>query len=378
MIMAMTSDTVTPGDVYNYAYDVIAQKISQVEGIGEVDVSGAQKSAVRVQVDPAHLASMGLSLEDVRGFLAKANANHPKGVIDGPEVSYVLRVNDQLASAADYRPLVAFQRKGVAIRLGDLGTVLDGTENDRQAGWFDGRPAVLLFVFKQAGANVIETVDRVRHLMPLFRLWMPPAIKLSVLHDRTETIRASVDHIEFTLMVSLALVVMVVFLFLRHFWATFIPSFTVPLAFAGTFAVMYLAHYTLDNLSLMALAVAVGFVVDDAIVVIENIFRHLEAGETPVDAALHGARQIGFTVLSISLSLVAVFIPLIFMTGLVGRLLHEFAITLTSAILVSGVVSLSFTPMMCSRFLRHEKSEMAPNRFFRLLGEQLRPPPARV
>ena len=365
MLLALTSDTMSPGDVYNYAVDVMAQKVSQVQGVGQVQVSGAEKSAVRVQVDPAYLASLGLGMEDIRSFLSKTNANQPKGVLDGPDVAYSLRVNDQLSRARDYRPLVAFARKEGAVRLSDLGTVVDSVENTRQAGWYNGKPAVLLIIFKQAGANVIETVDRIRALLPLLRKWMPPAIILNIQTDRTATIRSSVAHIEFTLLVSIALVVMTVFLFLRRFWATAIPSFTVPLALAGTFGIMYLTGYTLDNLSLMALAVSVGFVVDDAIVVIENIVRQLEAGHTPLEAARIGARQIGFTVVSMSLSLVAVFIPLLFMTGLIGRLFHEFAVTLTASILVSALVSLTFTPMMCSRFLRHEKQEDKPNRFFR-------------
>ncbi len=367
MLLALTSDTMARGDVYNYAVDVLAQKVSQVQGVGQVQVSGAEKSAVRVQVDPAYLASLGLGLDDIRNFLGKTNANQPKGALDGPEVSYALRVNDQLTRARDYQPLVAFARAAGAVRLSDIGTVVDSVENTRQAGWYNGKPAVLLIIFKQAGANVIETVDRIRALLPILQRWMPPAIRLSIQTDRTATIRSSVAHIEFTLLVSIALVVMTVFLFLRRFWATAIPSFTVPLALAGTFGIMYLTGYTLDNLSLMALAVSVGFVVDDAIVVIENIVRQLEAGHPPVEAALLGARQIGFTVVSMSLSLVAVFIPLLFMTGLIGRLFHEFAVTLTASILVSAIVSLTFTPMMCSRFLRHESQEEKPNRFFRAL-----------
>jgi len=365
MILALTSDTLAPGEVYNYANDVISQQLSQVSGVSQVVVSGAQKSAVRIQVDPARLASMGLGLEDIRNFVASSNANLPKGGIDGLNNAYMIHVNDQLPAAKDYRGLVAYQKGGAAVRLGDLGNVIDATENSRQAGWYNGRPGVLLIIFKQAGANVIDTVDRIRALIPPMTKWMPPAIRMHEAVDRTGTIRASVNHIEITLLVSVALVVMVVFLFLRRFWATVIPSFTVPLALAGTCGVMYLAGYTLDNLSLMALAVAVGFVVDDAIVVIENIVRYIEAGDPPMEAALKGARQIGFTVVSISISLVAVFIPLIFMTGLIGRLLHEFAVTLTSAILVSGVVSLTFTPMMCSRFLRHETAKDRPGRLFR-------------
>jgi len=367
LLLALISDTTEPGTVFNYGNDVLAQKFAQVKGVGIVQVSGAERSAIRIQADPAYLASMGLGLEDIRAFLGKTNANLPKGSLDGPDLSYSLAVNDQLNTASDYAPLVAFHNSHGAVRLSDLGRVIDSIENTRQAGWYRTHPAVLINVYKQAGANVIDAVDRINAMLPQLRRWMPPAMKLIVETDRTETIRTSVNHIEFTLLVSIALVVLVVFLFLRHFWATFIPSFTVPLALAGTFVVMYVVGYTLDNLSLMALAVAVGFVVDDAIVVIENVFRYLEAGESSAQAALHGAQQIGFTVLSITISLVAVFIPLIFMTGIIGRLLHEFAVTLTAAIIVSGVVSLTFTPMMCSRFLRHEASERRPPRWSRVL-----------
>ena len=367
MFIALSSSTVPPGDIYNYANDVIAQQLSQVAGVSQVLVNGSQKSAVRIQVDPAFLATMGLSLESIRNFVGLSNANLPKGSIDGPDNSYTLKVNDQLPEASDYRGLVVYQKNGAAVRLGDLGQIVDATENTRQAGWYGDKPAVSLWVFKEAGANVIQTTDQIRALIPLMTKWMPPAIKMHVAIDKTGTIRSSVNHIEATLLISVALVVMVVFLFLRRFWATLIPSFTVPLALAGTFGMMHIVGYTLDNLSLMAMAVAVGFVVDDAIVVIENIVRHIEAGETPMEAALKGARQISFTVISISISLVAVFIPLIFMTGIVGRLLHEFALTLTCAILISGVVSLTFTPMMCSRFLRHESSADRPNRLFRAL-----------
>jgi multidrug efflux pump len=366
MILTLSSSTLTPGEVYNYANDVIAQQLSQVSGVSQIEVNGSQKSAVRIQVDPAYLATMGLSLESIRSFVGQSNANLPKGSIDGPDNSYTVNVNDQLNEAMDYRGLVAYQKGGAAVRLGDLGTVLDATENVRQAGWYNGVPSVTMWVYKQAGANVIETTDRIRALIPIMTKWMPRAMKMNVAIDRTGTIRSSVNHIEFTLLISIALVVMVVFLFLRRFWATVIPSFTVPLALAGTFGMMYVVGYTLDNLSLMAMAVAVGFVVDDAIVVIENIVRYVEAGDPPVTAALKGARQISFTVITISISLVAVFIPLIFMSGIVGRLLHEFALTLTCAILISGVVSLTFTPMMCSRFLRRE-SEGRPNRFFHAL-----------
>ena len=367
IFLSISSDSVTSGEVYNYANDVVAQQISQIPGVGQVTVGGGQKSAVRVRIDPGRLAAMGLSMEDVRNFLSNSNANLPKGSIGGADTSYSLSVNDQLVKASDYRSLVAFQSARGAVRLSDLGEVFDSTEDSRQFGGYNGHRAVLLLVYKQAGANVIETIDRIHAILPQIRRWMPPAMKLNIVSDRTGVIQASVAHIERTLLISIALVVMVVFLFLRRFWATVIPSITVPLALAGTFGVMYLAGYTLDNLSLMALAVAVGFVVDDAIVVIENIVRYLEAGDSPLEAALKGSKQIGFTVLSISLSLVAVFVPLIFMNGIVGKLLHEFAVTLTSAILVSAVVSLTLTPMMCGRFLRAEAAGAEISRFFRVL-----------
>jgi len=367
IFLSLSSDSLTPGEVYNYANDVVAQQVAQVAGVGQVNLGGGQKSAVRVRIDPARLAAMGLSLEDVRNFLGSSNANLPKGSLNGAVDSYTLEVNDQLTKAADYRSLVAFQNAHGAVRLSDLGEVFDSTEDIRQFGGYNGHRAVLLLVYKQAGANVIETIDRIHALLPKIRRWMPPAMKLNIVSDRTGVIQASVAHIEGTLLISIVLVVMVVFLFLRRFWATVIPSITVPLALAGTFGVMYLAGYTLDNLSLMALAVAVGFVVDDAIVVIENIVRYLEAGDPPLEAALKGSKQIGFTVFSISLSLIAVFIPLIFMNGVVGKLLHEFAVTLTSAILVSAAVSLTLTPMMCGRFLRAESAANQPGRFFRAL-----------
>jgi hydrophobe/amphiphile efflux-1 (HAE1) family protein len=366
IFLAVSSDTIPAGEVYNYASDVIMQEVSQIPGVGQVTLGGGQKSAVRVQVDPGRLAAMGLSLENVRTFLSASNANLPIGSIGASGTSYTLGTNDQLMKAADYRPLVAFQNAHGSIRLSDVGTIFDATEDTRQYGGFDGHKAVLILIYKQPGANVIETIDRIHALLPQIKRWMPAQMKLDIVSDRTGVIQASVEHIEITLLISIALVVMVVFLFLRRFWATVIPSITVPLALAGTFAVMYAFGYTLDNLSLMALAVAVGFVVDDAIVVIENIVRYLEAGDPPIEAALKGSKQISFTVLSISLSLVAVFIPLIFMGGIVGKILHEFAVTLTAAILVSAVVSLTLTPMMCGRFLRAEHGPET-NRFFLLL-----------
>jgi len=363
MILSMYSDTLPPAQVYEYADQILGQKISQIDGVSQVGINGAEKSAVRVQIDPAALASTGLSLEDVRSFLGLATVVQPIGGIDGRRDSYTFASNDQLMDARDYRSLILTQINNTPIKLGSLGKTVEGVENNLLAGWDGTRRAVLLIIFKQAGANVIDTVERIKAEMPRLQRWIPPSIKLSVLIDRTTTIRASVDDVQFSLLVSIALVVMVIFLFLRRFWPTFIANVTVPLALAGTCGIMYLLNYSLDNLSLMAITISVGFVVDDAIVVIENIYRYIEEGQSSMQAALNGARQIGFTVISISTSLVAVFIPLLFMGGLMGRMFHEFAVTLSLAILVSGVVSLTLTPMMCSWFLKPESAYGKPNRF---------------
>ena len=371
MIMAMTSDTEPASKVFEYADSIIAQKLSQVEGVSQVFIPSAEKSAVRVQVNPAALASTGLSLEDVRKFLGQIAVDQPKGSLDGEQVAYTLTSNDQLTDAREFRQLILTQRHNVPVKLAALGKVTQSVENARLAGWAGTqtvplRRAVLLIVFKQAGANVIETVDRIKQQLPQLKRWVPPAVNLMVLSDRTTTIRASVADVEVSLGLSVALVVMVIFLFLRRFWPTFIASVTVPLALAGTCACMYVLGYSIDNLSLMAITISVGFVVDDAIVVIENVYRHIEHGEHVMEAALKGAKQIGFTVVSISISLVAVFIPLLFMGGLIGRLLHEFAVTLSLAILVSGVISLTLTPMMCSRFLKPEAEYATEGPFYRI------------
>ncbi len=354
MVLALTSDTLAGSTVYEYADNIIGQRLSELEGISQVVINGAEKSAVRVQVDPSALASMGLSLEDVRSMIGQVNVNSPKGSFEGPDSSYTITSNDQLNEAADYKNLILTQRKGVPIKLDAVARVLDGVENGRQAGWFGTRRAVLLIIYKQPDANVIETVDRIHAVLPQLERWLPPTVKISQVSDRTTTIRASLEEVQFSLILSISLVVMVVFLFLRRFWPTFIACVTVPLAIAGTLGGMYLCDYTLDNLSLMAITISVGFVVDDAIVVIENVYRFSEQGDSTLQAALKGARQIGFTVISMSTSLIAVFIPLLFMGGLIGRLFHEFAVTLSLAILVSGVISLTLTPMMCSRFLKPE------------------------
>jgi hydrophobe/amphiphile efflux-1 (HAE1) family protein len=358
MVLAMTSDTQPLSQVYNLADQIIGQRISQLDGVSQVIIGGGANSAVRVQINPVALASMGLSLEDIRTTLSQANVLSPKGALEGPEQSYVLATNDQLTQAEQYLPIIVAQHNGAAVPLRDVGTAIDAQANRDQAGLFNNKRAVLLIVFKQPDANVVRTTDLIQNILPQLRTWLPPSVHLDVMSNRTITIRSSVRDVEITLLITMALVVMVMFLFLRRFWPTVISSVTMPLALAGTFGVMWLCGYSLDNLSLMALTISTGFVVDDAIVVIENIVRFIEKGESPMQAALKGARQIGFTVISISLSLVAVFIPLLFMSGLIGRLFHEFAVTLSAAILVSGVVSLTLTPMLCGQFLKGEE----PNR----------------
>ncbi len=363
LTLQLTSDTLPLEKVNDLADTVLAQKLSEVTGVGLVTIEGNQKPAVRVRVNPAALASLGLSLEDVRTALTQSSVNAPKGSFDGPRQSYAINANDQLFSAADYGNVIVAYRNGSAIRVADLGAAVDNVENIRTASWVGGQPAVLLDIQRQPGANIIQTADHVKALLPKLRALLPASVKLAIFGDRTETIRASVIDVQFTLLLTVALVVMVIFVFLRKFWATVIPSVALPLTVIGTFGVMKLCGFSLDNLSLMALTISTGFVVDDAIVMIENIVRFIEAGETPMDAALKGAKQIGFTIVSLSVSLIAVFIPLLFMTGIVGRLFREFAITLSVAVAVSAVVSLTLTPMMCARLLRAE-SEEKHGRFF--------------
>jgi hydrophobe/amphiphile efflux-1 (HAE1) family protein len=366
MILALTSDTLPSTQIYDYADTIIGQRLSQVEGVSQVFISGAAKEAIRVQANPAALASAGLSLEDVRAMLAQANIDMPKGSFDGETTSYMLDSNDQLPRARDYQSLILTQNASGPIKLSSIARVITGPENTRQAGWSGTNEAVAVIIFKKSEANVIQTVDRIKAELPRLTDWLPPAITVNPVSDRTQTIRASVEEVQFSLMLSVALVVMVIFLTLRRFWPTFIASITVPLALTATFGGMYLCHYTLDNLSLMAITISVGFVVDDAIVVIENVYRYIEQGESGFQAALKGARQIGFTIVSMTTSLVAVFIPLLFMGGLIGRLFHEFAVTLSMAVLVSGVLSLTLTPMMCSRFLRAEATYGPPGIFYRI------------
>ncbi|MGA8655185.1 MAG: efflux RND transporter permease subunit [Chthoniobacterales bacterium] len=366
LILTLTSDAFPLSQVYNYANQILQPALSQVPGVSEVDVAGGAKPAVRVQVDPAALAAMGLSIDNVRSVLQGQNKDEPKGSIDGDRLSFTVNSNDQLFTAKDYQNIIIGQNNGVPITLSAVGRAIDATEDRLQAGWFNSKRAVIILIRKQADANVIETVDRIKSILPQLQLWLPPAIHLQIQSDRTTTIRASVHDVQISLLISIGLVVMVCFLFLRRISTTFIACVTVPLALAGTFAMMYLLKFSLDNISLMALTISVGFVVDDAIVVMENIVRYVEAGMTPLEATLKGARQIGFTVVSISISLVAVFIPLLFMGGIIGRQFHEFSVTLSVAILVSAVVSLSLTPMLCSRLLRQEKPGQSHSWFNRI------------
>jgi multidrug efflux pump len=363
LILALTSETMTRGQLYDAASTILAQKLSQIKGIGQVFVGGSSLPAVRVELNPALLNHYGISPEQVRAYIAASNANRPKGSVETGDKHWQIYANDQAKKASDYIPLIVSYRNGAAVRLSDLGEVVDSVEDLRNAGLYNSKPSVLLIITKQPGANVIETVDRVKAILPQLQASIPAAINLQIASDRTPSIRASLREVERTLLISIALVILVVFLFLRNIYSTFIPSIAVPVSLIGTFGVMYLAGYTLDNLSLMALTVATGFVVDDAIVVLENISRHIEAGMKPFQAALLGAKEVGFTVLSMSLSLIAVFIPILLMGGIVGRLFREFAVVLSVAIMVSLVVSLSTTPMMCARLLR-SKEELGTGWFY--------------
>jgi multidrug efflux pump len=354
MILSLTSGTMNRGQMYDAASTILAQKLSQVQGIGQVSVGGSSLPAVRVELNPATLNKYGIGMEVVRAAIVATNVNRPKGSVEDGERHWQILANDQAKKAADYLPLIVAYRKGAAVRLADVGDVVDSVQDLRNDGSADGKPAVLLILYRQPNANIIDTVDRVRAVLPELAASIPSAIDLAVVLDRTPTIRASLRDTERSLMVSIALVILVVFLFLRNWRATLIPSVAVPVSLVGTFGVMYLCGYSLDNLSLMALTIATGFVVDDAIVVLENISRRIEAGVPPMQAALQGSREVGFTVLSMSLSLIAVFIPILLMGGIIGRLFREFAVVLSVAILISLVVSLTTTPMMCARLLRQE------------------------
>jgi multidrug efflux pump len=354
LTIAITSEVVPLPKVQELAETRMAQRISQLQGVGLVSISGGQRPAVRVQANPRALASYGLSMETLRSALASANVNAAKGNFDGPDQSWTINNNDQLKSGAEYGPIVIAYRNGAPVRLRDVATVIDGTENTRQAAWVNRQPALILNVQRQPGTNIIGVVDTIRKLLPQIQASLPETVHLQIINDRTVTIRASVEDVEFTLVLTIGLVVMVIFLFLRSFSATIIPGIAVPLSLIGTFAVMYMLGYSLDNLSLMALTISTGFVVDDAIVMIENIARYLEMGDSPMEAALKGSGEIGFTIVSLTVSLIAVLIPLLFMADIVGRLFREFAVTLAVTIILSAFVSLTLTPMMAARILRHK------------------------
>ncbi len=366
LLLSVTSDTVPLTEVDDYADTQMAQQISQISGVAQVTIGGQQKPAVRIQIDPAKLVAKGLSLEDVRSQIAITTVDSPKGNVDGDTRSYTIYANDQLLKAKDWNDVIIAYRNGGPLRIRDIGKAISGPEDLKQAAWANGKRGVFLVVFKQPGANVIETVDKIKARLPQLIAAFPPAIHVSILSDRTQTIRAAVKDVQYTLLLTIVLVVMVIFIFLRNIWATIIPSVTVPLALFGACALMWVFGYTLDNLSLMALTISVGFVVDDAIVMLENISRYIEQGEKPFAAAMKGAGEIGFTIVSISISLVAVLIPLLLMGGIIGRLFREFAVTLSMTIFVSLVVSLTLTPMMASRFLKAHSEEGQHGRLYQL------------
>jgi multidrug efflux pump len=368
--LALTSDTLSLMKLEDLADTVLSQKISQLPGVGLVSISGGQRPAVRIQANPVALASYGLSLEDLRTALAQANVNQAKGNVDTPRQTFTIWANDQLLSSEAYKPIVIAYKNGAPVRVMDVADAIDGAENIRQAAWENEKPAVIVNIRRQPGANIISVVDRVQNLLPQLKAVLPASVQVSILTDRTTTIRASVKDVQFELMLTVALVVLVIFLFLRSLGATAIPSVAVPLSLVGTFGVMYLLGYSLDNLSLMALTISTGFVVDDAIVMIENITRYIEEGEAPLKAALKGSEQIGFTILSLTVSLIAVLIPLLFMQDVVGRLFQEFAVTLSVTILVSALVSLTLTPMMCSKILRY-RGQSEKSWFYRASEDSL-------
>src|SRR6201986_2545728 len=364
LLLSATSDTV-PLTGLSDAIDVqLGQQISQISGVAQVFIGGQQKPSIRVQIDPAKLVAKGLSLEDVRSQIAITTTDSPKGNIDGPKRAFTIYANDQLVDAEKWNDVIVAYRNGAPLRIRDIGQAVTGPEDAKQAAWANGKRGVFLVVYKQLAANVIETVDKIKSLLPRLVAAIPAAIKIGILSDRTQTIRAAVDDVQFTLLLTIFLVVMVIFVFLRSFWATVIPAIPVPLGLLGACALMWVFGYTLDNLSLMALTIAVGFVVDDAIVVLENITRYIEEGEKPLAAAFKGSAEIGFTILSISISLVAVLIPLLLMGGITGRLFRQFAVTLAMTIFVSMVVSLTLTPMLCSRFLRPHTGHEEHGKFY--------------
>jgi HAE1 family hydrophobic/amphiphilic exporter-1 len=370
IFMALTSDTLPLSIVDDYGETLLAQRISMVDGVAQVFVYGAQTFAVHVQLDPDAMASRGIGIDEVQDAVAKGNVNLPTGTLYGKNQAFTVQASGQLMKAADYRPLIVSYRQGRPVRLEEIGRVIDSVQNDKIASWFNNKRGIVLAVQRQPGVNTVEVVDKISEMLPSFRSQIPAAVSLDILYDRSQSIRASVKDVQFTLKLTVCLVVLVIFLFLRNLSATVIPSLALPMSIVGTFAAMYLLGYSLDNLSLMALTLCVGFVVDDAIVMLENIVRHMEAGVPPFEAALKGSREIGFTIISMTLSLAAVFLPVLFMSGILGRLLHEFAVTIMVAVLVSGFVSLTLTPMLCSRFVKpqahakHGRAYAISQRFF--------------
>src|SRR5881296_3799616 len=368
--LSLSSPTQPLYVVDEYAQTNLGQRISTISGVAQVQVFGSQKYAVRVQVDPRELAARGIGIDEVQSAVAQANVNKPTGTLYGQHQSFVVQATGQLTDAAAYRPLIVAYRNGSPVRLQQLGRVIDSVQNDKVANWFNNTRAEVLAIRRQPGTNTVEVVDNIKKLLPSLRSQIPASVRMDILYDRSQTIRASIEDVKFTLHLTVALVVMVIFVFLRNLSATVIPSLALPLSIIGTFAVMYLLGYTVDNLSLMALTLSVGFVVDDAIVMLENIIRHMELGEGVLEAALNGSKEISFTILSMTLSLAAVFIPVLFLGGILGRLLHEFAVTIAAAVLVSGFVSLTLTPMLCSRFVRppgeqrHSRLYLASDRVF--------------
>jgi hydrophobe/amphiphile efflux-1 (HAE1) family protein len=367
LVYAVHSDAMPIYKVDDYAFTIIAQKLSTVSGVAQVNIAGQQQYSPHIQVNPGALASRGIGMEDVRNALAAATLDEPKGNLEGDHQQFAIDTNDQLFNAATYANVIVAYKNGAPVRLKDIGTIIDSSQAPRTGAWYHGQRAEVLLIQRQAGTNVVQIIKDIKAMMPLLRASIPPSVKIDLISDRSQTVAASIDDVEFTLVLTIGLVVMVIFLFLRNFWATVIPAVTVPLSLVATFGIMYVMGYSLDNLSLMGLTVAVGFVVDDAIVMIENIVRYIEEGDGPFEAAIKGAGQIGFTIISITISLCAVFIPLLFMSGIVGRLFREFAVVVTAAVMVSGFISLTLTPMMCSLFLRPEPKEGERGRFYNTL-----------
>src|SRR6266481_4599786 len=361
LYMALSSPTLPLSTVDEYAETLLAQRISMIDGVAQVAVFGSQKYAVRIQVDPDALATRGIGVDEVEKAIQQSNVNLPTGTLFGTHQAFTVQANGQLMRASDYRPMIVAYRNGNPVRLAEIARVIDSVENDKVASWFDNDRAIVLAVQRQPGTNTVEVVNGIQKLVPSFLAQMPASVKLNTVYDRSVSIRDSIHDVKITLLITILLVILVIFFFLRNLSATMIPSLAVPISLIGTFALMYLLNYTLDNLSLMALTLSVGFVVDDAIVMLENIVRHQEMGKDTMQAAKDGSAEIGFTIVSMTLSLAAVFIPVLFMSGIVGRLLHEFAVTISAAILISGLVSLTLTPMLCSRFLAHkERSQHGP------------------